>query len=207
MKSALTLIVCGVFSTLPAHAQAYFQMHGGAFKQVKKDLTLIVGTDSDAANIETEVETDPALVVGGLLGLDVAPMFSIESEATFRSARIQRMDVEGISQALDQDAATLALMVNGVFCPRIAFLPDPYIGAGLGYLTGTFDDIAGQNTGGQLAYQVKAGIRSDLLRTPGKFGLEVNYLATDDFDLGDETNTLRLAYGGGTGLLTYKIGF
>ena len=102
-------------------------------------------------------------------------------------------------------------MGNAVLRPTFPLLPDPYVGVGVGYLTSNLETLEGDDADGQLAYQVKAGVSFGFPLFPGTIGLEANYLATDDFDVGGEINgdliNADYSYGGLSGLINWKIGF
>lgn len=216
MKHVILLLATSVAALSSAHAggKKYIQVHAGVFQQTED--TVEFASDQflgQALDVEADAEADLGFAIGGLVGAYVAPFIALEGEITMRTANLDDVSVDGVTSAIDDDLRTIAFMVNGVVRPNtpIPLLPDPYIGVGVGYLTSNLETLNGDDADGQFAWQIKAGLSFDLLPTPGKLGVEVNYLATDDFDLGGEIAADQInanyAYGGVTGLLTYKVGF
>lgn len=198
-----------------AHAgDIYLQVHGGFFQQTEDSIELAGQVAlQDLSGIDGTTDADLGFAAGGLVGAYILPFIALEGEVTMRTANVDDISVDGISAAIDDDLRTIAYMGNVVFRPEInlPLLPMPYIGVGAGWLSSNLETVNGEDADGQFAYQVKAGVVFDLLPTPGKLGLEVNYLMTDDFDLGGTIDTdditANYAYGGVTGLVTWKVGF
>ncbi|MEO1656818.1 MAG: outer membrane beta-barrel protein [Pseudomonadota bacterium] len=192
-----------------AHAgDNYIQIHVGAFQQTADNIDF-GGEDffGNVINANVDTEADTGFAIGGLVGHYILPMIAIEGEMTYRTANVDEISVAGVQESIDEDLNTVAFMVNGVFRPQVPLLPEPYFGVGVGYVTNNLDDVEGDSAPGSFAYQVKGGLSFDFLPTPGKIGVEVSYLATNDFDAGSGDLDADYEYGGVTGLLTYKMGF
>ena len=95
----------------------------------------------------------------------------------------------------------MATMINGVFTFDAPFVADPYVGAGIGYVTplGDTDDFDGA-----FAYQAKAGIAWPI--GVGRIITEVAYLGTDGLDAEDNTGA-EIDYGGVSGNVGYRFAF
>ena len=186
----------------------YIQFHLGAFQQTSDTVEFAGETFlEDAFNVSTEADADLGLAIGGLIGTYVLPTIAIEGEFTYRTANVDEFSAEGVDVSIDDDIGTMAFMLNGVFRPQVPLLPEPYVGVGFGYVASNLDNLGGDSTDGAFAYQIKGGLTFDFLPTPGKIGVEVAYLQTNDFDLGDSEIDVDYAYGGVTGLLTFKKNF
>lgn len=213
MKKLLLLASVAVAGLSSAQAgDTYLQIHGGLFQQTED--TVAFASDNFLGNVldqDVDTDADMGLAVGGLIGTYIVPFIALEGEVTMRTANLDDISVNGAQTAIDEDLRTIAFMGNLVLRPELPLLPGPYVGIGAGYLTSNLETVDGEDADGQLAYQIKAGLTFDLLPTPGKLGVEVNYLATDDFDLGGniaaDVVDAEYSYGGVTGLVTWKIGF
>lgn len=213
MKKLLLLAGISAAAMTSAHAgDKYIQVHAGLFQQTQD--TIAFASDNflgEVLDTEVESDADKGAAVGALIGGYVLPFVALEGEFTLRTANLDSITVDDVEEAIDDDLTTYAFMVNAVIKPRLPALPDPYVGVGVGYIQSNLEDFNGDTVSGQLGYQVKAGVTFGFPLIPGRFGGEVSYLATDDFEIDGQIAADQLdaeyAYGGVTGLVTYTIGF
>jgi hypothetical protein len=213
MKKQLALTFSALLlTTASAQAEGYLQIHAGLFQQTED--TIAFASDNFLGEIiDTDVDSDAdvGVALGGLVGWYVLPFVAVEGEVTLRTTSLDEITVDDVEVAFEEDLTTTAFMANAVLRPTFPLLPDPYIGVGAGYLMSNLETLEGDDADAQFAYQLKAGISFGFPLVPGTFGVEANYLATDDFDLsgdfgGDLVNA-DFSYGGVSGLINYKIGF
>ncbi|GGY41115.1 outer membrane beta-barrel protein [Parvularcula lutaonensis] len=213
MKKLLLTAGVALASISTAHAGGgYIQVHGGLFQPTED--TVEFASDNFLGNIldqQVDSGADMGYAVGGLIGTYILPFIALEGEVTLRTTSTDDVSIGNAGAAITDDPRTIAFMGNAVLRPTLPLLPDPYIGIGAGYLTSNLETVDGEDVDGQFAYQVKAGVGFGFPLVPGTIGIEANYLATDDFDLSGDVGTdiveANFAYGGFTGLVTWKIGF
>ncbi|MEM6912390.1 MAG: outer membrane beta-barrel protein [Pseudomonadota bacterium] len=177
MKLTLLPMAAALVFSATAHADdTYVQVHLGAFVQTDDGVDINERGTGGLA-LDVDASTDTTFAVGGLIGHHILPAIALEAEVTHRRSQADHYPENVVLAGLDNDYDTVALMANGVFRPTVPLLPQPYLGFGVGYLTNSLDDVDGA-----FAYQVKAGATVDVLPTPGRVGVELNYLFTDGFD-------------------------
>lgn len=212
MKRILLAASVAAAALSSAQAESYIQVHLGGFQQTED--TVAFASENFLGSVldqDLDSDADVGLAIGGLVGHYVLPFIALEGEVTMRTANIDDVSLNGIQASIDDDLRTIAFMGNAVIRPTFPLLPDPYVGIGVGYLTSNLETVDGGDADGQFAYQLKAGISFGIPLFPGTIGLEANYLATDDFDLGGTVNgdiiNADYGYGGVSGLINWKIGF
>ena len=209
MPRSLAALLALPLVLAPASAQeitrAYVQVHGGAFAPFGDELT-VRGVGAADEPISADIDLDPKVgfAAGGILGYEVALGLAVEAEVTFRSNAVSP-GVDALPAVFPTpptgDAETTAIMLNAVYELDVPLLADPYVGAGLGYLTpvGDFDAFDGE-----LAYQAKAGLAWPV--GVGSLITEVNYLGTNGLETGEGADA-EVDYGGLGARLGYRFGF
>ncbi|MEE4210659.1 MAG: outer membrane beta-barrel protein [Parvularcula sp.] len=211
-RIAFASLVTASFASAPAAAESYLQIHGGLFQQNDESIEFDGGQIADEIS-EISADADMGYALGGLIGTYFFPFLALEGEFTARTNEFDEVTIDNLGTAFDDDIRTYAFMANAVFRPelKLPLLPNPYAGVGIGYVTTNLEDLDGDDVDGAFAWQVKAGITFDPLPTPGKIGLELNYIQTGDFEIDGRPEVdipdAEFAYSGFTGLVTWKLGF
>jgi len=163
--SALALLLASAWA---AAAQSYYLgAYGGAG----------IAHDSDTSNsgvpgVSITVSSNIGYALGGFAGYEFGNGFRVEGELAYRRNSLDEQSALGTTFQMQGDAATLALMANGIYefqTGGSAF--SPYIGAGIGMArfslidAGVVGSTPEDNDDTVLAYQLIAGIGYELSPT------------------------------------------
>lgn len=163
--AALAVLLAGVGG---AAAQSYYAgVYGGASISHDSDTTV-----STLPGVPFTVTTNIGYALGGFAGYEFGNGFRVEGELAYRRNSLDEQSALGTTFQMQGDAATLALMANGIYefqSGASAFAP--YLGAGIGVArfslidAGVVGSTPEDNDDTVFAYQLIAGVGYDLSPT------------------------------------------
>ena len=198
LYSALAMLLAGIGT---AAAQSFYAgAYGGAGIAHDSDTT-----NSAAPGVPITISSNIGYAVGGFAGYDFGSGFRVEGELAYRRNSLDEQSALGTTLQMQGDAATLALMANGVYefqTGGSALMP--YIGAGIGMArfslidAGTVGSTPEDNDDNVFAYQLIAGIGYELSPTLTLFA-DYRLFGTADPEFTDSSgDVIKTAYLGST---------
>ncbi|WP_327194434.1 outer membrane protein, partial [Novosphingobium organovorum] len=177
----------------------YIEMDFGAM--ITEDASATINGVSDEGQFDFKTGFDG----GAVIGYDFGP-FRLETEASYRQAKVNKYTDSAGSAAYRGDGNVLSFMVNGL----LDFGPDDglqgFVGGGAGVARTSYDLVDDSDTG--FAWQVIAGIRAPLTKHID-VGLKYRFFNADNIDMvttaGDSLSTKWRSHSL-MGTLTYNFG-
>jgi len=149
---------------------------------------------------EGDASFDNGMNVGLAVGYKLIEELAFELEYSYRSNDINKIKNESGNFATSGDLASVAIMANALYYPKLSKSFFPYFGGGIGFLQEIDSDVKFSNNqdvtdleDSTLALQLIAGIEIPILESVTVFG-EGRYLAAPGPDLSNGNQGYDLDY-------------
>lgn len=141
------LVIMAVLAAYAGVAQAEAPAaEPGFYARAYGGLSTLNDSDINTGGANANAKFSSGLMVGGTFGYDYAGPWRSEIEYTYRSS-----DVDSLPPTIarEGDYASTAIMVNGLYSFGALGPVQPYVGAGIGFVTEVDFDLTGGPAAGQ----------------------------------------------------------
>lgn len=194
MRKTIVAIAAVTALALPTLASAAQGRPGGYFSgflgfNQTKDATMETTDFVAGSTFEDRLEFDPGIYIGGTGGYDFG-IVRLEGELSYRNAEINQVNAD---RGIDSNLGIVAMMFNTFVDLENDTPVTPYLGAGVGFASLSFDDdhydrstgdpVFYEDDASTYAYQLGAGLEFSITR---RFSLDLGYrffkTGTAEFD-------------------------
>jgi opacity protein-like surface antigen len=175
IRALVVVLLLAVSATSALAAGPYVGAAGG--------VSMVHDSDISEPGLSGTVEYDTGFGFNVNVGYDFDPV-RVEFEFGYKNADVDKVDVFGFSVPINNsDLTVMSYMVNAFYDIKTASAFTPYLGAGIGVVTGELDDNGATSDDTVFGYQFIVGAAYNFNKN---FALDLSYRfqgAAQDFSL------------------------